>query len=160
MTPALDPDPVQPRILTATRVQALATPRVLPPTVPAQCVPWPGIARHWQYSTRVISSVRGISVHMVILNSDSRRSSRRAIKARKRGRTPKAQQNSTKSTKAPEKTYKKHNVSIMHLCNLNTSIISQCGMHSRGMCAAAVAMRLCSQMRSWLWAFTACLRLA
>src|SRR5690349_17651875 len=44
-TPAMiceyEPAPVQSSTRTATRLTALATPYVLPPTVPATCVPWP-----------------------------------------------------------------------------------------------------------------------
>ncbi len=41
MTPELEPDPLQPSTRTGIRVTALATPYVVPPTVPATWVPCP-----------------------------------------------------------------------------------------------------------------------
>src|SRR4051812_35955374 len=41
MTPELVPEPLQLRTRTATIDTLLATPQVLPPIVPATCVPWP-----------------------------------------------------------------------------------------------------------------------
>src|SRR5687767_10230815 len=45
MTPDQEPDPAQSSTRTGTSVTCLATPHVVPPTVPATCVPWP-----WQSS--------------------------------------------------------------------------------------------------------------
>src|SRR5262245_57066743 len=40
-TPAVEPEPEQLNTRTAYSITFLATPKVLPPTVPATCVPWP-----------------------------------------------------------------------------------------------------------------------
>merc|ERR1740121_956586 len=46
--PNVVPDPLSPRTFTACRVTPLATPNRFPPTVPAQCVPWPCLSTaHW-----------------------------------------------------------------------------------------------------------------
>ena len=41
ITPLMVPEPLQSRTRTATRSTFLATPYVVPPTIPATCVPWP-----------------------------------------------------------------------------------------------------------------------
>ena len=41
ITPEVEPLPLQSSTRTATRVTCLATPYVVPPTVPDTCVPWP-----------------------------------------------------------------------------------------------------------------------
>ena len=41
MTPAFEPEPEQLSTRTAWSVTCLATPYVVPPVVPATCVPWP-----------------------------------------------------------------------------------------------------------------------